>query len=57
MSSPSFNRVADSKKPESWAVSRFGLFIFYPVGKVHSRIVDGKGLVDWIRVTPLSGKK
>ena len=32
----------------------FGLSVFYPVGKVPSRIVDGKGLVDWLRVTQLS---
>jgi hypothetical protein len=37
--------------------SLYGLSGFYPVGKVPSRIVDGKGLVDWIRVTPLSGKR
>jgi len=36
--------------------SSFGLSVFYPVGKIPSRIVDGKGLVGWIRVTPLSGK-
>ncbi len=46
------------QKPETRAArSRFGLSVFYPVGNVPSRIVDGKGLVGWIRVTPLSGKK
>jgi hypothetical protein len=37
--------------------SSFGLYGFYPVGKVPSRIMDGKGLVGWIRVTQLSEKK